>query len=114
MNLNEINFLLVIIWFLFVMFVCGFENSFKSIIVSEFLWISLFCIYLLLSLIYDDINFLTMTLFFLIFSAIEISICLILIIIQKKLFKTLNLSFSTNNWVFTKKFNFTNNKKFKN
>jgi len=90
MNLSEFNILLTIFWLLIFTFIFGFENTFKSLIISEFLWITLFCFYLISALIYDDFNLLALTLFFLIFSAIEISVCLVIIILQKKLFKTLN------------------------
>jgi len=99
MNLSEFNVLLTIIWVLTVTFIFGFENTFKSLILSEFLWITLFCFYLICALIYDDFNLLSLTLFFLIFSAIEISVCLIIIILQKKLFKTFN-TFSSSSKVF--------------
>ena len=94
MNLNEINFLLISIWILFINFIFGFENTLKSLIISEFIWITLFCFFLIIALIYNDINFLTITLFFLIFSAIEISIFLTIILIQKKIFKTINSTYN--------------------
>ena len=98
MNLSEFNILLTIFWILTFLFVIGFENNFKSLILSEFIWISLFCFYLITAIVYDDYNVLSLTLFFLIFSAIEISICLIIIILQKKLFKNINLFFDGNNF----------------
>jgi len=96
MIIGEINFINLIIWIVFIHFIFGFENTFKSIIVSEFIWISLFSLYLAYSLIFDNITILSLTLFFLIFSAIEISICLILIIFQKKLNKTVNVNIGNN------------------
>lgn len=92
MNISEINLLNFFIIILLMYFVLGFENTFKSIITSEFIWISLFINYLIYAIIYDNITILSLTLFFLIFSAIEISICLVLIVFQKKFFKTLSSS----------------------
>jgi len=113
MNINEFNLFLSIIWILIIYFVFGFENTFKSLVFSEFLWITLFLFYLINALIYDDINILSFTLFFLILSAIEISIGLTIIILQKKLFKTLHTSFSSKKNIINKKIRYLNSFKFK-
>lgn len=97
MNLSEFNIILTIFWVITFFFISGFENNFKSLILSEFIWITLFVFYLISALLYDDYNLLSLTLFFLIFSAIEISICLIIILIQKKLFKNINLFLDVKN-----------------
>ena len=107
MNINEFNLILSLIWVLIIYFIFGFENTLKS------LRITLFFFYLLNSLIYDDINILSFTLFFLILSAIEISIGLTVIILQKKLFKTLNVSFSSKKNIINKKIRYLNSFKFK-
>lgn len=92
MNNCDVFLMNIFIWILIIYFIFGFENTFKSLINSEFIWISIFVLYLIYSILFDNINILSMTLFFLIFSAIEISICLILIIFQKKIFKSINVN----------------------
>ena len=64
MNINEFNLILSLIWILVIYFIFGFENTLKSLIFSEFLWITLFFFYLINALIFDDINILSFTLFF--------------------------------------------------
>ncbi len=113
MSLNEINFISILIWIVLFYFVVGFENSFKSIIVSEFIWITFFCFYLIISIVYDDINCLSLILFFLIFSAIEISICLIIILFQKKIIKSFFVNYDYINTQ-NKKIRFLGSFKFKN
>jgi hypothetical protein len=50
-----------------------------------------------MAIILDDINVLSLIFFFLIFSAVDISIGLILIILQKKILNVSNVSTSYNN-----------------
>lgn len=106
MNNCDIMILNTLLWILVIYFICGFENTFKSLINSELIWISLFILFLLYSIIYDDISILSLTLFFLIFSAIEISICLILIIFQKKLFKSINVNLFNDFYIKLKSFKY--------
>lgn len=96
MNLNELNVINLLIWLILIYLITGFETNFKTLIISELIWISIFCLVVCYSLIYDDLSILSFSLFFLIFSAIEISICLILILFQKKILKSQNTETSVN------------------
>lgn len=59
-----------------------------------------------MGLVYDNLNILSLTFFFLIFSAIEFGVGLILLLIQHILLRTLSLNdHDTNIFKFTNRFN---------
>lgn len=61
---------------------------------------------LFIGLIYDNLNILSLTFFFLIFSALELGVGLILLLLQHILLRTLNLNDSdTNIFKFVNRFN---------
>ncbi len=81
-------------------FFINFTNSLQSLVVSEFLWITLYVWSLFMAYLTDDMNLLSLTLFFLVFSAIEISVGLIVILIQKTVFRSLNFTYNSNKHTF--------------
>lgn len=96
MILNELNFVMFVFFILMYMFITKFDNNFKSLILSEFFWITLYIIALLMAFLLDDVMLMSLIFFFLIFSAVDLSIGLLLIIIQKKLFKNINITHNSN------------------
>ncbi len=90
MTLNELNFVTLVFLILFFIFIMNFDNNFKSLVLSEFFWINLYIFALLIAFVLDDLIIVSLIFFFLIFSAVDISIGIILIILQKKIFKNTN------------------------
>lgn len=105
MYLNDFNYFSILFFILIFYFLINFNNNLKSLIVSEFVWILLYVISINMSFNLNNIVILSLSLFFLVFSAVEISVGLVLISLQK----TITQSITTHN--FTNKVNF-NIKKF--
>lgn len=96
MNLGEFTFLSVLIFSLILFFLYNFNNNLQSLIISELVWITLFVFAIYLSFTLNNVLILSLTLFFLVFSAIEISVGLVLINSQKLIFKSLSTYQNTN------------------
>lgn len=96
MSLFELDFITFVIFLLFFYFITGFDTNFKALIVSELFWITLYIFVLTVSFILDDLILMSLIFFFLIFSAVDISIGIILILIQKKTLKINNSSWNSN------------------
>ena len=82
------------------------NTALHLLLTAELLWITLYAIVLFVGLVYDNLNILSLTFFFLIFSAIEFGIGLVLLLLQHILYRTLNLNDSeTNVFKFVTRFN---------
>lgn len=104
MIISNFNFLIILFFLIFYFFLINFNNTLQSLIVSEFVWITLYIFTLLVGFSLNDLNLISLSLFFLVFSALEISIGLVLNLIQQNIFKTLNTSINpTNNNFFSTK-----------
>lgn len=100
MNFNDISFILTLVFLLLTYFLVNFNNNLQSLIVSELVWITLFVFALVLSFKINNLLILSLTLFFLVFSAIEISFGLVIINCQKMIFKTISNFNSTSKMSF--------------
>lgn len=82
------------------------NTALHLLLTAELLWITLYSIVLFIGLVYDNLNILSLTFFFLIFSAIEFGIGLVLLLLQHILLRTLNLNdLETNVFKFVNRFN---------
>ena len=72
------------------------NTSLHLLLTAELLWITLYAVTLLVGMIYDNLNLISLTFFFLIFSAVEFGVGLVLMLIQHLLTRTLNLDASGN------------------
>ena len=114
MSLTTLNFYFFLFFFLFFYFLVNFNNNIQSLIFSEFIWITLYSTSLIISFVFNDINLMSLTIFFLIFSASEISIGLTIFYLQN--FFINNNTYLYNNNNFNKNLNLNkiiNLKKFK-
>lgn len=68
------------------------NTALHLLLTAELLWITLYTIVLLIGLIYDNLNILSLTFFFLVFSAIEFGIGLILLLFQNIITRSINLN----------------------
>lgn len=96
MTLNELNFTVSIFFFLYFIFIFNFDNNFKSLILSELFWITLYIFAVMVGSIIDEAAVSSLVFFFLIFSAVDVSLGCLIIIIQKKVFKTVNNTHNSN------------------
>lgn len=82
------------------------NTSIHLLLTAELLWITLYLIVLFIGLTYDNLNILSLTFFFLIFSAIEFGIGLVLLLLQHILLRTITLNDGeTNVFKFINRFN---------
>lgn len=94
LNLFFLFFLLI----LFSVFV-NTNTSLHLLLTAELLWISLYAVVLFVGLIYDNLNIVALTFFFLVFSAIEFGIGLVLLLFQNILSRSINLNDSDKNFL---------------
>lgn len=87
-SLNDLNFFLILFFFIFSIFFINFKTTFISLIISELFWILLYLTVVVVAIVFDTINVLALSLFFLVFSAVEIALGLVLLVVQKNLFNT--------------------------
>lgn len=105
MILGELNFIVILFLFLFTSIVINTNTAIHLLLTAEFLWITLYALTLITGLIYDNVNLLSLTFFFLILSAVEFGVGLIIILFQNIFNRSISLDDSnTNNLKFTSRF----------
>lgn len=97
MNLGDFNFLIIIFFLLVFSFIINANHFLYLLLSAELLWVTLYGLALFLSFVLDDLNILSLTLFFLVFSAVELAAGLILLLLQNTLFRSLTLVDGSNN-----------------
>ena len=98
--LNYLIFFNSIIWVLFFSFLIAPNNLFFLILLSELIWVTLYCLTSMVGSIIDDITCFSINFFILGFASIELCFGLLLLIVLKQ------LRFSTNLLQNTKKSTF--------
>jgi hypothetical protein len=88
-NLNLLFLLLMLI--IFSIFI-NTNTSLHLLLTAEIAWISLYALSLYVGFIFDNLNVLALTFFFLIFSAIELGCGLILLLFQNIITRSINLN----------------------
>lgn len=91
MMVDTLNLLFFFFFLLLFSIFINTNTSLHLLLTAEMLWIALYAIVLFIGLIWDNLNLLSLTFFFLVFSAIEFGIGLILILLQHVFLRTLNL-----------------------
>lgn len=94
MFLGDLNTLFLFFFFIFGTLLINTNTALHLLLTAELLWVTLYIIVLFVGLAYDNLNILSLTFFFLIFSAIELGIGLVLLLLQHLLTRTLNLDSS--------------------
>ena len=97
MLFSDINLIILIFFILFISIILNVNTALHLILTAELLWITLYILVLLSGIIYNNLNLLSLTFFFLILSAVEFSIGLILILIQYILLRSISLNTSNSN-----------------
>ena len=105
MFLGDLNVLFLFFFLLFASLLINVTTSLHLLLTAELLWITLYVITLFMGLVYDNLNLLSLTFFFLIFSAVEFSVGLIVLLLQHLFLRTLNLNETiTNSYKFSNRF----------
>ena len=115
MTFGDINFIILLFFILFSSITINVNTSLHLLLTAEFLWITLYILTLISGLVFDNLNLLSLTFFFLILSAVEFGLGLVLILVQNVLLRSINLNDWTQNSFkfltkFQQKLNNTNSK----
>ena len=102
---ESLNMLFLFFFLIFFSILINTNTSIHLLLTAELLWITLYTIVLLLGLVYDNLNLLSLTFFFLVFSAIEFGIGLVLLLFQNIITRSINLNdYDTNFLKFSNRF----------
>lgn len=115
MTFGDINFIILLFFILFSSITINVNTSLHLLLTAEFLWITLYVLTLISGLVFDNLNLLSLTFFFLILSAVEFGLGLVIILVQNVLLRSINLNDWTQNSFkfltkFQQKLNNTNSK----
>jgi len=94
-----LNTLLLFFFLIFFSILVNTNTSLNLLLTAEILWITLYAIALLIGILYDNVNVLSLTFFFLILSAVELGIGLVLLLIQNLLTRSISLNDNDQNFV---------------
>lgn len=105
MLLGDLNLLLLFFFILIFSVLVNTNTALHLLLTAELLWISLYAIVLFVGLAYDNLNILSLTFFFLVFSAVEFGLGLVLLLFQNIFNRSINLNtYDTNFLKFLNRF----------
>ena len=96
MIFGDINLFIGLFLILFSTLLTSTNTSIHLLLTAELLWITLYALTLLIGVIYDTNSLMSLTFFFLIFSAVEFGVGLVILLLQHLLTRTLNLDSAGN------------------
>ena len=99
MYFGDINLYMMFFIIILLSIVMNVSTALHLLLTAEILWITLYMIVLTIGITFDNINFLSLTFFFLVLSAVEFGIGLVLILLQNTLFRSISLSDNNNNFL---------------
>lgn len=97
MVLGDLNFVFIIFFIMFTSIALNVNTALHLLLTAELLWITLYIISLLIGLLFDNLNILSLTFFFLILSAVEFGLGLIIMLVQHIIYRSINLNDNNNN-----------------
>ena len=105
MTFGDINFIIILFFFMFSTITINVNTALHLLLTAEFLWITLYIMALTIGFIYDNLNIVSLTFFFLILSAVEFGLGLVIILVQNIILRSINLNdASSNTFKFTTRF----------
>ncbi len=72
-------------------------SALHLLLTAELLWVTLYLIVLNMGILYDNVNLLALTFFFLVLSAVEFGIGIVLILVQNVFLRSIYLSDNSRN-----------------
>ena len=88
MVLGDINFMFILFFIMFMSIALN-VNTALHLLTAELLWITLYITCLFIGLVFDNLNILSLTFFFLILSAVEFGLGPIIMLVQHIIFDQL-------------------------
>ena len=105
MVIGEISFIIIIFFLILTSIMINVNTAVHLLLTAEFLWITLYGVVLLVGLLYDNVNLISLTFFFLILSAVEFGTGLVLILLQNLFQRSISLNDNdTNRFKFSTRF----------
>jgi len=97
MSIGDLNILFFLFFFFMASIAINVNTALHLLLTAELLWITLYATALVMGLIFDNLNLLSLTFFFLILSAVEFGLGLILMLVQNIMLRSLSLTDNTQN-----------------
>ena len=99
MFIGDINLYFIIFFLILVSLSTNVTNALHLLLTAELLWVSLYVLVLSMGLTYDNVNLLALTFFFLVLSAVEFGIGVVLILVQNFFLRSVHLDDGSQNWL---------------
>lgn len=99
MIFGEINFIIILFFFLFASIIININTAIHLLLTAEFLWITLYGFAFITGILFDNETILSLTFFFLILSAVEFGVGLVIILLQNIINRSISLNDLSNNWL---------------
>jgi hypothetical protein len=97
MIFGDLNFIIILFFFILISLVINLNTALHLLLTAEFLWITLYVFSLFLGIVYDNLNILSLTFFFLVLSAVEFGLGLVIMLVQNIVMRSINLGDSNKN-----------------
>lgn len=99
MFIGDLNLYFIIFFLIMVSLSTNVTSALHLLLTAELLWVTLYVIVLNMGMLYDNINLLSLTFFFLVLSAVEFGIGIVLILVQNVFLRSIYLSDNSKNWL---------------
>jgi len=99
MFIGDLNLYFIIFFFIMVSLSTNVTSALHLLLTAELLWVTLYLIVLNMGILYDNVNLLALTFFFLVLSAVEFGIGIVLILVQNVFLRSIYLSDNSRNWL---------------
>lgn len=92
MIFGDLNLVFLLFFLFFLTIILNVNTALHLLLTAELMWISLYIIVLLIGFIFDNVNMLSLTFFFLIFSAAEFALGLVIILVQHVMLRSIYIN----------------------
>jgi NADH:ubiquinone oxidoreductase subunit K len=92
MVFGDLNLVFLLFFLFFLTIILNVNTALHLLLTAELMWISLYIIVLLVGFIFDNVNMLSLTFFFLIFSAAEFALGLVIILVQHVMLRSIYIN----------------------
>lgn len=99
MILGEVNFIIILFFYIFTSIIINVNTALHLLLTAEFLWITLYALVIIVGFIWDNESILSLTFFFLILSAVEFGIGLVIILLQNIINRSIHLNDNNSNFI---------------
>jgi NADH:ubiquinone oxidoreductase subunit K len=97
MYFGDINLYIIFFILILASITINVSSALHLLLTAEILWITLYILVLSVGILYDNINFLSLTFFFLVLSAVEFGVGLVIMLVQNVFLRSISLGDSYRN-----------------